>query len=118
MCGMLLEFISWQWQKLMWDWFPEDARQVSFYSIADFRIEKPAWFSEDLTALFTLLSGQRIEPIIWKVLTLSEAAVAHEHIENGDARVKNRSAGQRIALIEAINSAASFRRPILAGVLR
>ena len=39
--GMLSEVIRWQWQSLMWNWFPEQERRAGFYSITELREEHP-----------------------------------------------------------------------------
>ncbi|MEP5764697.1 MAG: medium chain dehydrogenase/reductase family protein [Halieaceae bacterium] len=86
--GMAWEFIRLLWQQQMWDWFPQDGRRVSFYSIADFRVAHPDWFKDDLSSLFELALEKNVRPQIWKTLPLSAAADAHRHIEAGEVRGK------------------------------
>lgn len=86
--GVLLDFARWQWQQLLWSWFPSEERIVSSYSIADWREEHPDWFRQDLSALFQLLQETNIRPQIWKVLPLEQAQQAHRHIEKGDVKGK------------------------------
>ena len=81
---LALEFLAWQWQQLMWEWFPEQERRFAFYSIADMRTAEPGWFRDDLASLFELLAEGNIRPRIWKVLPLEQAAQAHRHIEAGE----------------------------------
>jgi NADPH:quinone reductase-like Zn-dependent oxidoreductase len=83
-----MEFLRWRWQQLLWEWFPEQERRVGFYSIADFRIQHPDWFRQDLASLFGLLAEGNIQPQIWKVMPLEKAAAAHRAIENGEVRGK------------------------------
>ena len=86
--GLIGEFLSWQWQQLMWKWFPEHDRRFVFYSIADMRNEQPQWFRDDLASLFQLALEGTVQPRIWKHLPLAEAARAHRHIEAGDVEGK------------------------------
>ena len=86
--GVAWEFIRLLWQQKMWEWFPEDQRRATFYSIADFRSEHPDWFQDDLAALFQLALEGNIAPQIWKEMPLQEAAQAHRHIEAGDVSGK------------------------------
>jgi NADPH2:quinone reductase len=86
--GMIGEFIGWSWQRLIWSFLPEDEKRYTFYSIADLREEQPDWFTEDLSALFTLLGDGKIRPRIWKVMPLEQAAEAHRLIEAGQVRGK------------------------------
>jgi NADPH:quinone reductase-like Zn-dependent oxidoreductase len=83
-----MEFLRWNWQQLLWRWFPEQEKTVGFYSITDMRAEHPDWFREDLGSLFGLLSEHNIKPEIWKTLPLVEAAAAHRAIEAGEVRGK------------------------------
>jgi NADPH:quinone reductase-like Zn-dependent oxidoreductase len=85
---LIMEFIGWQWQQLLWSWFPEEERRSTFYSIADMRTAEPAWFREDLTSLFELLAEGNIQPRIWKTLPLEQAAQAHRLIESGQVEGK------------------------------
>ena len=86
--GMIGEFIGWSWQQLIWKFFPEEERRYTFYSIADLREEQPTWFREDLGALFALLGEKKIQPRIWKIMPLEQAAEAHRLIEAGKVRGK------------------------------
>jgi len=82
------EFLRWQWQQLMWKWFPEQDRRYTFYSIADMRAAQPQWFRDDLSSLFELALEGNVQPQIWKRMPLAEAAQAHRHIEAGDVEGK------------------------------
>ena len=88
MLATAVEFLRWSWQQLLWSWFPDQERRVGFYSIADLRQQQPDWFRQDLASLFELLAEQNIQPQIWKILPLTEAAQAHRAIENGEVRGK------------------------------
>ena len=54
----------------LWDWFPEDDKRVTFYSIQSQREQQPDWFKEDLAALFELALEGNIDPQIWKRMPL------------------------------------------------
>lgn len=86
--GLVLEFLGWQWQQLMWSWFPQEERNTTFYSIAELRAAEPAWFRDDLASLFQLLAEGAIQPRIWKTLPLEQAAQAHRLIESGQVQGK------------------------------
>jgi NADPH:quinone reductase-like Zn-dependent oxidoreductase len=58
--GLVGEFLSWKLQQLRWEWFPEQDRRFTFYSIADMRTEQPQWFKEDLASLFQLALDGKI----------------------------------------------------------
>jgi NADPH:quinone reductase-like Zn-dependent oxidoreductase len=88
MWSMAREFIGFQWQKLMWQWFGTADRRVQFYSITQMREAQPAWFREDLEALFKLLDDGKIDPQVWRVMPLQQAAEAHRLIEDGEVRGK------------------------------
>ncbi len=88
MWSMATEFIGFQWQKLMWQWFGTADRRVQFYSITQMRETQPAWFREDLETLFKLLGDGKIDPQVWRVMPLQQAAEAHRLIEDGEVRGK------------------------------
>ena len=77
------EFLAFQWQQFLWDWFPSEERSVTFYSITAMRAAHPDWFREDLSELMSLLADRKVSPRIWQVLPLSRASEAHELIESG-----------------------------------
>ncbi len=83
-----LQFLRVLWQQKRWDWFPEQDKRVSFYSIQDEREAHPDWFREDLAALFALALKENIDPHIWRHMPLEEAAEAHRLIEAGEVRGK------------------------------
>jgi NADPH:quinone reductase-like Zn-dependent oxidoreductase len=85
---LVLEFLGWQWQQLMWSWFPDEEKESTFYSIADMRDAEPEWFREDLAALFELLAEGNLQPRIWKTMPLEQAAEAHRLIESGQVQGK------------------------------
>ena len=82
------EFLAFQWQKLLWQWFGTADRSVQFYSITQMREAHPDWFREDLGQLFRLLGDGGIDPQVWRVLPLERAAEAHRLIEAGEVRGK------------------------------
>ena len=53
------------------------------YSIQTLKRLKPAWFRQDLIALFDLLHQQKIKPIIAQRFPLAEARQAQELLGNG-----------------------------------
>jgi NADPH:quinone reductase-like Zn-dependent oxidoreductase len=66
----------------LWNLLP-NGRSTAFYSIAPLRAKRADWFNEDLTALFDLLAQGVIEPVIAARMPLTEAALAHERVEQG-----------------------------------
>jgi NADPH:quinone reductase-like Zn-dependent oxidoreductase len=58
-------------------------KRITPYSIQTLKRLRPAWFREDLTALFDLLRQGKIRPIIAERIPLSEAARAHELLGRG-----------------------------------
>ena len=67
----------------LWDWLP-NGHATAFYSIGAMRRQHPAWFSDDLAALFAMLAEGRITPVVSEVLPLAEVQRAHERVEAGD----------------------------------
>lgn len=63
-------------------------RRFKFYSITSTRNRHPAWFREDLVALFQMLRDRRIQPIIANRLPFTEARQANELLENGAVQGK------------------------------
>jgi NADPH:quinone reductase-like Zn-dependent oxidoreductase len=53
------------------------------YSIQWLKRLRPAWFRQDLIALFELLHQQKIKPIIAQRFPLAEARHAHEVLGKG-----------------------------------
>jgi len=53
------------------------------YSIQMLKRLKPAWFRQDLVALFDLLRQQKIKPLIAHRFPLAEARHAHELLARG-----------------------------------
>ncbi len=80
--GIISEFLSFQWQKLMWTWFGDAEKAVSFYSITSMRSDHPDWFAQDLAALFDLLKEGELKPAVWRRMPLEDAANAHKLIES------------------------------------
>lgn len=71
-----LDFIKLQ----IWNILP-NGRSTKFYSIGALRQKQADWFREDLTELFNLLAQEKIKPVIAERMPLTEAARAHELIE-------------------------------------
>lgn len=59
-----------------------DGRRVRFYSVTDEKRRHPDEFRQDLAEVLRLLADGEIRPVIAERLPLSEAAHAHELIEN------------------------------------
>ena len=78
-----LDFLKLQ----LWNILP-NGRSTKFYSIGPLRERQPDWFSEDLAALFGLLAQGKIKPVIAKRMSLTEAARAHELVEQASVKGK------------------------------
>ena len=64
-------------------WIFPGRKRVIPYSIQWLKRLKPAWFREDLIALFDLLLQQKIKPLIAQRFPLAEARQAHELLGKG-----------------------------------
>jgi NADPH2:quinone reductase len=64
-------------------WLLPGRRRVVPYSIQWLKRLKPAWFRQDLIALFDLLRQQKIKPLIARRFPLSEARLAQELLGAG-----------------------------------
>jgi NADPH2:quinone reductase len=64
-------------------WLLPGRKRVVPYSIQWLKRLRPAWFRQDLLALFDLLQQQRIKPLIAQRLPLAEARHAHELLGKG-----------------------------------
>ena len=64
-------------------WLLPGRKRVVPYSIQWLKRVKPAWFREDLIALFDLLQQQKIKPLIAQRFPLAEARGAHELLGKG-----------------------------------
>ncbi len=64
-------------------WLLPGRRRVVPYSIQTLKRLKPAWFREDLSALFDLLQQQKIKPLVAQQFPLAEARQAHELLGKG-----------------------------------
>jgi NADPH2:quinone reductase len=69
-------------------WLLPGRKRVVPYSIQWLKRLKPAWFRQDLIALFDLLRQQRIKPLIAQRFPLAEAKRAHELLGSGDVTGK------------------------------
>ena len=58
-------------------------RRVVPYSIQWLKRLRPAWFRQDVLALFVLLQQHKIKPLIAQRLPLAEARHAHEVLGEG-----------------------------------
>src|SRR5215216_1065348 len=65
-----------------------DGRHATFYGITRVYRKDSAPFMEDLPKLFQLLAEQKIQPVIAEILPFTEAAHAHEMLENGKVHGK------------------------------
>lgn len=65
------------------NWFLPGRKRMVPYSIQTLKRLKPAWFREDLTALFELLQQQKVKPVIAQRISLAEARQAHELLGQG-----------------------------------
>jgi NADPH2:quinone reductase len=64
-------------------WLLPGRKRVVPYSIQWLKRLKPAWFRQDLIALFDLLAQKRIKPLIAQRFPLAEARRAHELLGKG-----------------------------------
>lgn len=64
----------------LWNLLP-NGRSADFYSIGSWRKKHPDWFRLDLTQLFHLLDEGKIQPVIWKRISLEDLVRAHGWIE-------------------------------------
>lgn len=71
----------------LWNLLP-NGRKAAFYSIGSLRKKTPAWYNQDLSALFDLLAAGKLKPSIERRMKLEDAVQAHELIEQ--AAVKGR----------------------------
>ena len=71
----------------LWNIMP-NSRSTTFYSIGPWRRKHAGWFYEDLTTLFSLLRDGKIKPVIEARMPLTEAAHAHELVEQAAVKGK------------------------------
>jgi NADPH2:quinone reductase len=64
-------------------WLLPGRKRVVPYSIQWLKRLRPAWFRQDLLALFDLLQQHKIKPLIAQRLPLAEARHAHEVLGEG-----------------------------------
>jgi len=64
-------------------WLLPGRRRVVPYSIQWLKRLRPAWFRQDLIALFELLQQQKIKPLIAQRFPLAQARLAHELLGKG-----------------------------------
>jgi len=64
-------------------WLFPGRKRVVPYSIQTLKRLKPAWFRQDLNALFDLLQQKKIKPLIAQQFPLAEARRAHEWLGKG-----------------------------------
>jgi len=64
-------------------WLLPGRKRVVPYSIQWLKRLKPAWFRQDLIALFDLLQQRKITPLIAQLFPLTEARQAHEVLGKG-----------------------------------
>jgi NADPH2:quinone reductase len=64
-------------------WLFPGRKRVVPYSIQTLKQLKPAWFRQDLIALFDLLQQKKIKPLIAQRLPLAEARQAHDLLGKG-----------------------------------
>ena len=64
-------------------WLVPGRKRVVPYSIQWLKRLRPAWFRQDLIALFELLQQQKIKPLIAQRFPLADARHAHELLGKG-----------------------------------
>ena len=83
----VLDVLSQYVRLMLWSVLPNGKRAMS-YSIGGVKKKHPAWFREDLTALFDLLATGQIKPLIAERLPLEGVVHAHELLENAEVQGK------------------------------
>ncbi len=83
----VLDVVSQYMWMALWSLPPNRKRSV-FYDIRPFAKIHPAWYREDLTALFDLLVDGKLHPVIAARLPLQEAPRAHELVEHAQVQGK------------------------------
>lgn len=83
----LLTVLGWIARLYLWSLRPRGKR-AAFYSINLLRALHPAWFKQDLEALFSLLASGAIQPRVAERVPLAEVAQAHRRIEAGGLQGK------------------------------
>ena len=79
-------------------WLMPGRRRVVPYSIQWLKRLRPAWFRQDLIALFDLLQQKKIQPLIAQQFPLVEARQAHELLGKGGLTGKIVLVGNRSSL--------------------
>ena len=64
-------------------WLLPGRKRVAPYSIQWLKRIRPAWFRQDLIALFDLLQQKKIKPLVAQRFSLAEARRAHELLGSG-----------------------------------
>ena len=85
--GNMINIISGFIRLKLWNLLP-NKKKTAFYSITSLRKKNPAWFTEDLTRLFELLSQGKIKPVISLRMPLVQAAEAHKLLDKSDVEGK------------------------------
>jgi NADPH:quinone reductase-like Zn-dependent oxidoreductase len=78
----MLVMLMWIARLYLWRWLP-GGRRARFYSINAMRLQRPAWFREDLNHLFGLLANGAIRPRVAERVSLDDVADAHRRLEAG-----------------------------------
>jgi len=78
----MLIMLMWIARLYLWRWLP-GGRRACFYSINAMRLQRPAWFKEDLNHLFGLLANGAIQPRVAERISLDDVAEAHRRLEAG-----------------------------------
>ena len=86
---------------IMLGWLLPGRRRVLIYSIQRLKRRRPAWYRQDLSALFELLQQRKIAPIIAQRFPLAEAKRAHELLGTGVV------AGKVVLMCETVHDAGS-----------
>lgn len=74
--------LLWGFARLLGLWrLVPDGRHTAFYNIQTRRDRHPEEFREDLTSLFDMLAGGRLEPAIAEVVPLAQVADVHRRID-------------------------------------
>jgi NADPH:quinone reductase len=78
----MLVILMWIARLYLWRWSPGGNR-AGFFSVNVMRAQHPAWFSEDLGRLFSLLATGAIRPRVAERISFDDVAEAHRRLEAG-----------------------------------
>ena len=84
---VLLDVLAQYLWLTLWS-LPPRRKRVAFYDIRSTKKKHPEWFSDDLTALFDLLTAGKLRPVIAAHLPLEDVVRAHQQVEAAEVQGK------------------------------